>query len=266
MSPTSGLVSKAPPPAADTSGWPPDNAERRDFYHRTRTFPASVRLWRAAIVKRVLAEPERYPLAAGETSQQARSRVDEGISFIREVARILSLLYGTPRLGNKEDPVDELVYIILARKTREGAYQDTYKKLKHAFPSWDRLLSAPRRRVEKLVYSGGLAAKKTDSLFGALGRLKETFGTCTLGPASDWSDAELSQLLCSLPEIETKSAHCIMMYSFDREVFPVDTHVGRVLTRLGPYRELGLDLEGLDHKQLQRVLADLAARGESPAL
>ena len=112
MSPTSSLVSKAPPPAADTSGWPPDNAERRDFYHRTRTFPASVRLWRAAIVKRVLAEPERYPLAAGETTQQARSRVDEGISFIREVARILSLLYGTPRLGNKEDPVDELVYII----------------------------------------------------------------------------------------------------------------------------------------------------------
>ncbi len=142
MSPTSGLVSKVPPPAADTSGWPPDNAERRDFYHRTRTFPASVRLWRAAIVKRVLAEPERYPLVAGETSQQARSRVDEGISFIREVARILSLLYGTPRLGNKEDPVDELVYIILARKTREGAHQDTYKKLKHAFPSWDRLLSA----------------------------------------------------------------------------------------------------------------------------
>ena len=257
MSPTSGLVSKAPPPAADTSGWPPDNAERRDFYHRTRTFPASVRLWRAAIVKRVLAEPERYPLAAGETSQQARSRVDEGISFMREVARILSLLYGTPRLGNKEDPVDELVYIILARKTREGAYQDTYKKLKHAFPSWDRLLSAPRRRVEKLVYSGGLAAKKTDSLFGALGRLKETFGTCTLGPASDWSDAELSQFLCSLPEIEEKSAYCVMMYSFDREVFPVDTHVGRVLTRLGPYRELGLDLEGLDHKQLQRVLSDL---------
>ena len=48
-----------------------------------------------------------------------------------------------------------------------------------------------------------------------------------------------------------------MMYSFDRQVFPVDTHVGRVLTRIGLYRELGLDLEGLDHKQLQNVLAEL---------
>jgi tetratricopeptide (TPR) repeat protein len=33
--------------------------------------------------------------------------------------------------------------------------------------------------------------------------------------------------------------------------------VGRVLSRLGPYRELGLSLEGRDHKQLQRDLAEL---------
>ena len=144
----------------DTSGWPPHTSERRDFYHRTRKYPASARLWRTAMVKRVLAEPECYPLAAGETSQQVRSRVDKGISFIREIARILSVLHGTPRLGDKQDPVDELVYIILARKTREGAYQEMYAKLKRAFPIWDLLLSAPRRRVEKLIYSGGSNADK----------------------------------------------------------------------------------------------------------
>jgi endonuclease III len=48
-----------------------------------------------------------------------------------------------------------------------------------------------------------------------------------------------------------------MMYSFGRQVFPADTHVGRVLSRLGPYRELGLSLEGRDHKKLQGDLADL---------
>ena len=45
-----------------------------------------------------------------------------------------------------------------------------------------------------------------------------------------------------LPEFERKSAYCVMMYSFGRQVFPVDTHAGRVLARLGPYRELGLAL------------------------
>ena len=48
------------------------------------------------------------------------------------------------------------------------------------------------------------------------------------------------------------------MYAMGRKVFPVDTQVGRVMTRLGPYRELGLRLEGLDHKQLQKVLDDEA--------
>jgi endonuclease III len=48
-----------------------------------------------------------------------------------------------------------------------------------------------------------------------------------------------------------------MMYSFGRHVFPADTHVGRVLSRLGPYRELGLSLAGHDHKKLPADLADL---------
>ena len=48
-----------------------------------------------------------------------------------------------------------------------------------------------------------------------------------------------------------------MMYAMGRQVLPADTHVGRVLSRLGPYRELGLDLGGLDHKKLQVILAEL---------
>jgi DNA (cytosine-5)-methyltransferase 1 len=183
--------------------------------------------------------------------------VDDGISYVREIARIAALVHGTPRLGNKEDPVDELVYIILARKTREGAYQKAFEALKERFQKWDDLLASPRSEVERLVYSGGLSEKKTESLFGALGRLRETFGSCTLEPARAWSDEALEDFLCSLPEISLKSAYCIMMYALGREVFPVDTHVGRVLARLGPYRELGLVLRGLDHKQLQVVLAEL---------
>jgi DNA (cytosine-5)-methyltransferase 1 len=59
-----------------------------------------------------------------------------------------------------------------------------------------------------------------------------------------------------LPEISRKSAYCIMMYSMGRPVFPVDTHVGRVLQRIGIYKETGFSLEGMDHKQLQAALSD----------
>jgi len=188
---------------------------------------------------------------------EIRQRIDDGISHLREIARIVDVVHGTPDLGNKPDPVDELVYIILARKTREGAYQKTFEALRKRFGCWDELLEAPRAEVTALVHSGGLSERKTVSLYGALSMIRSQFGRCTLDPIRAWPDNDVETFLCSLPEISRKSAYCIMMYSLGRDVFPVDTHVGRVLSRVGPYRELGLSLDGLDHKKLQAVLADL---------
>jgi len=240
----------------DRSGWPPHPSERRDLYHRIRCFPNEILPWRKRLMRHVETNPDVFPYACAPEAELS-TLIDEGISFLREIARILAVLHGSPDLGNKTDPTDELVYIILARKTRESAYQQTYDRLKGKFARWDDLIDSPRRLVEKLVFSGGLSEKKTTSLFGALGKLRDTFGSCTLEPARSWSDEELERFLRGLPEIERKSAYCIMMYSFGRKVFPVDTHVGRVLGRLGPYRKIGLSLDELDHKRLQKSLADL---------
>jgi DNA (cytosine-5)-methyltransferase 1 len=248
-------ASKAEQPAVP---WPPDRSERCDFYHRIRTFPPHVNAWRKALVAQIKKDPALFPVLNNRsTIEDIRSRLDDGISYLREVARITALLYGTPTLGNKIDPVDELVYIILARKTREGAYQEAFDALKSRFETWDDLLDASRKEVERCIRSGGLSDKKTLSLFGALGRIRDRFGSCTLEPTRAWTDAELEEFLCSLPEISRKSAYCVMMYAFGRSVFPVDAHVGRVLSRLGPYREFGLNLKGKDHKNLQLILADL---------
>jgi DNA (cytosine-5)-methyltransferase 1 len=247
----------ATPVAPDLSGWTPHPSERRDFWNRIRAFPPEVARWRRRLLKKLTASPARFTLASGLTMEQLQERLDSGIGHLREVARILAVLYGSRDLGNKPDPTDELVYIILARKTREGAYQQGYRTLKERFRTWDELLDAPRAEVERLVFSGGLSEKKVTSLYCALGKLRETFGSCTLEPARSWSDEKLERFLCELPELQRKSAYCVMMYSFGRQVFPADTHVGRVLSRIGPYRELGLSLDGLDHKKLQGELAEL---------
>jgi DNA (cytosine-5)-methyltransferase 1 len=247
---------EAAPVPPDLSGWTPHPSERRDFYHRIRVFPPEVARWRKEFIRHVEDHPARFPLAAADR-EELLAQVDEGISYLREVARVLAVLYRSPNLGNKEDPTDELVYIILARHTREGAYQQAFELLKQRFASWDDLLDAPRAEVEGIVYSGGLSSKKTAALYAALGKLRQRFGRATLEPAREWSDAELEHFLCSLPEIQRKSAYCIMMYALGRQVFPADTHVGRVLSRLGPYRELGLALVGLDHKKLQVLLKDI---------
>src|SRR5258706_5153271 len=117
------------PVAPDPSGWTAHPSERRDFYHRVRAMPPNVSEWRRDLIQVIARDQRRFPLAAKPDSPKAlQLALDDGISFLREVARILAILHGTPDLGNKKDPVDELVYIVLSRKTREGAYQKSFAR------------------------------------------------------------------------------------------------------------------------------------------
>lgn len=240
------------------TGWRWESSELGDFLHHPRKFPPDISRWRQHLVASLQAGTHAHlHVSPGATKQEIRDHLDDLTSYLREVTRILAVIYRTPDLGNKTDPVDELVYIILSRKTREDAYQQAYEALKRRFPSWDELLEAPEAEVEQLVWASGLSGRKTRTLFAALGALRQKFGSCNMEPAREWTDEQLEDFLRSLPEIERKSAYCVMMYAFGRKVFPVDTHVGRVLSRLEPFRSLGLQLHGLDHKRLQKILADL---------
>ena len=234
------------PSSRKLAGWFSHPASRRDFLHPPRQIPKELKAWRTRLARTLDGEVE-----------EVTGKIDLVIASLVEIASILATLHGTPRLGNPEDPVDDLIYIILARKTREDAYQKTFEALKKRFPDWNALLRARRATVKKIVASGGLVARKTDSIFGVLERIRDEFGEVTLEPLRDLTDDEVEAFLCSLPEISRKSAYCVMMYTLGRKVLPVDTHVGRVFSRLEPFRDLGISLDGLDHKKLQVQLADL---------
>jgi endonuclease III len=190
-------------------------------------------------------------------TQGADGHVDRVASRLLDVTRQLDAIYSTPDLGNKVDAVDELVYIILSRRTREGAYQAAYDALKNEFPNWEALAASQTDAVAEVISFSGLATRKARSLKGALGSLVSRFGRCTLEPTSDWTDDEVYEFLCGLPEIGPKSAACVMMCSLDRPAFPVDAHVGRVMQRLAIFRDVGVELEGSDHKFKQAALWDL---------
>jgi endonuclease III len=186
----------------------------------------------------------------------AAKSVDRLSGRLVAISLMLDAMYGTPDLGNKPDPVDELVYIMLSRRTRESAYQGAYGGLKQKYASWEELVASRDSEIFEVVRFSGLGFRKAQSLKRALGALIERFGRCTLAPTRDWTDDQVTEFLCSLPEIGPKSAACIMMCALDRPAFPVDAHVGRVLERLGIFQTVGIDLEGLDHKAKQRLLWD----------
>jgi endonuclease-3 len=57
----------------------------------------------------------------------------------------------------------------------------------------------------------------------------------------DWlADAPLDgarEYLCELPGVGRKTAACVLLFAYGRHDVPVDTHVHRVGTRLGLFRE-----------------------------
>ena len=152
---------------------------------------------------------------------------------IKHLSVLLRNIYKNPHHYNKEDPLDELIFILLSSKTGEGNYVATYDSLKKAFPRWDDILHAPSKLVIKNIASGGLSKKKEKWIREILRELRQKTGSINLSFLSGMKTKDAEKFLTSLPGVGLKSARCILMYSLKRKVFPVDSHCRRILFRLG---------------------------------
>lgn len=141
--------------------------------------------------------------------------------------------FGSPNHNNKEDPVDELIFILLSVLTRHQAFNRAYDRLKERFPAWTQMLDAPVKEVTECIESAGLANQRGPLLMTVLQRLKDDFGETSLNSLHELNDEEAIAYLCSLPGVGEKTARCVLMYALKREVLPVDTHTRRVAVRIG---------------------------------
>jgi DNA (cytosine-5)-methyltransferase 1 len=87
-----------PVDATESQPWPFESAERGDFLHRVRAFPEEVRDWREQLADRVVASGHDFGIEPGTPRDLVRALLDEGISRLREVARLAARLYplGSP--------------------------------------------------------------------------------------------------------------------------------------------------------------------------
>ena len=166
------------------------------------------------------------------SSHTKESEHRETEAFLREVDALLRV-YGDDNHGNQEDPLDELVFILLSAQTEAYLYRKTYQNLTERYDDWTQLMNAPEDEVERSIRHGGLSRKKARQLKGAMQKIFEDRGRLSLGFLRDMPLEDATRYLTSLPGIGVKGAKCILMYSLSKPVFPVDTHVWRVSRRLG---------------------------------
>jgi len=151
----------------------------------------------------------------------------------RVVERRLREQYGQPRHHNKRDPLAELVFILLSTQTREAEYRRTFTALWSRYRSWRKVLDAPSAELEELIRFGGFARRKVALLKSLLQTVRDDCGDVSLRFLRGMPDDEAERYLTALPGVGPKTARCVMMYSLDRDVLPVDTHVWRIAGRLG---------------------------------
>ena len=141
--------------------------------------------------------------------------------------------YDTLPLGNKPDPLDELIFIILTTMTQFGP-MEVFDRLKLRFPSWDQLLKrGAEANLREVIAVCGLVNQKAPQIIAIAEKLKANFGRVTLDPLREMSDMDAEAYLLSLPRVGKKVARCVLMYSLGRDVLPVDAHVWRVSQRVG---------------------------------
>ncbi len=168
------------------------------------------------------------------------------------VAEELAREYGRSDLGNKADPLDELVYIALTRQTHEKNSLRSWEALTTAYPTWEMVLDASEQAVADVIAFAGFSRQKARWIKQSLEVIKERNGSLALDFLDEVSDGEAERFLCSLPGINVKSAKCVLMYSLERDVLPVDTHVRRVSERLG-LLESGLNSKRA-HQRMEAVV------------
>ena len=155
------------------------------------------------------------------------------IPKIKKVALELKKEYKDFAHHNKKNPLDELFFILCSVKRSESVYLEAFKSLKRNFPRYEILATASAHRISRVVAWGGLQNQKAAAAKEIITLLIENFGRPTLAPLKKMTDTECEGFLTGLPGIGKKVARCVMLYSLNRHVFPVDAHCWRISSRLG---------------------------------
>jgi endonuclease-3 len=178
---------------------------------------------------------------------------------LTEVDRRLARAYGRPQ-RRRRDPLDTLVETVLSQHTSDVNSGRAFESLKRAFPSWSAAAGAAAPRIERAIRVGGLARVKSRTLKRLLSQVKEREGRYDLTRLRRLSGTAARETLGGLAGVGPKTRACVLLFSCGQAAFPVDTHVHRIV------RRLGLVPEGASAAKAQDALEPLVPRASALAL
>lgn len=177
---------------------------------------------------------------------------------MRKVKHIISLLnkyYPTPSWQRKRKPLDQLILTLISQNTNWRNTSTAYNQLRRNFPTWEEVARAPLSELQKALRPGGLYRQKARYIKEILNIIKQKEGKLSLKRLREMDIHGILRYLLSLPGVGEKTARCVLLFSLNKSVLPVDTHIFRVSKRLGL-----IDYD-LNIKQAQEKLSEIVPPG-----
>ena len=144
---------------------------------------------------------------------------------LRRIHDLLYLVYGDCVCPLNHDSAFQLLAaVMLSAQCRDDRVNQVTEILFALAPDAPAMAALPEEEISKIIQPCGLHKAKGRNLKAAAAMLTESFGGVV---------PQTMELLTQLPGIGRKSANVILGNVFGIPGFPVDTHVKRLLNRLG---------------------------------
>jgi endonuclease-3 len=140
------------------------------------------------------------------------------------VMRTLKRRYPDRAASEKETPWEVILFTALTARSRDEQVEPVFRGLMRAYPTPAALADADVRDVMRRLRTIGLYRSKAKNIVALARALVERHG----GKVPADLDA-----LVALPGVGRKTASCTLVYAFGIPAVAVDTHVHRVVNRLG---------------------------------
>lgn len=183
---------------------------------------------------------------------QALAELVEKKRQVGFIIQNLEATYGTPINDSQEDPLDELIGTILSQSTTNINSHRAFSNLKKKFPDWETARRARLASIAAAIKSGGLANVKSVIIKNILNEINSRRGNLDLSFLRTIPIDQAREFLMSLKGVGPKTAACVLLFSCKREVFPMDTHIFRILQRLGQLPEKINDQQA--HDQMEKLI------------
>jgi endonuclease-3 len=141
-----------------------------------------------------------------------------------KVVQILSKRYPSKGMVDMGKAEDTLIATLLSARTTDVQVLRVYPGLRRAFPTLAALAKAPVTVIASKISSIGLYRNKSKAVKALAQKLIADFG----GKVPRTIDE-----LVTLPGVGRKTASCVLAYAFKIPAIAVDTHVYRIVHRLG---------------------------------